>query len=135
MNLGIHKALNKRRCGIHYNCKQTAEYYIGDKNKPQDPHNYYLCAEHLELIFNELAKRYNINVEQQNGTLNEQNDNGNANSQSAIKDYLNALYDSNGTISKAKMAEICKEHGIEIPEETPNMKTLMEMLFKDEFKH
>ena len=79
-----------------------------------------------------MQERYGINVEPQNTTLNEQNNNSGTNSQSAIKDYLNALYDSNGTISKAKMIEICQKHGIEISEETPNMKTLMEMLFKEE---
>ena len=134
MNLGIHKALNKRRCDIHYNCKKTAEYYIGDKTRPQDPHNYYLCDEHLELLFYELAKKYNINIQAFEGMLDKQSANGGTNTQSAIKDYLIALYDSNGVISKAKMVEICQKHGIDIPEETPNMKTLMEMLFKDELK-
>ena len=129
MNLGIHKALNKRRCDIHYSCKNISEYYIGDKTKPQDPHNFYLCYEHLELLYNELSKRYSNELK---GTLNERNNQGNTKGQTAINDYLTALYDNNGVISKAKMAEICAKHGIDIPEETPNMKTLMEMLFKDE---
>jgi len=134
MELGVWKALNKRKCGLHYSCKSVAEYYIGDKNKPQDPHNYYLCHEHLELIFKSLANKYNVNVEPQNGALNEQNSEGGTNTQSTIKDYLNALYDNNGVISKAKMIELCQKHEIEIPEETPTMKALMEMLFKDELK-
>jgi hypothetical protein len=131
MNLGIHKALNKRRCGIHYTCKNVAEHYIGDKDKPQDPHNYYLCDEHLELLYQELSKRYSDGLKR---SLDEQNNVGNIKGQSAIKDYLTALYDNNGVISKAKMVEICQKHGIDLPEETPNMKTLMEMLFMDELK-
>lgn len=130
MNLGVWKALNKRRCGIHYNCKNIAEHYIGDKNKPQDPHNYYLCYDHLELLYKELSK---MHADTFKGALNEQNNEDNINSQSAIKDYLMALYESNGTISKAKLIEICEKHGVEIPE-SPNMKTLMEMLFKDELE-
>ena len=127
MNLGIWEAKNHRRCSMHYNCKNIATHYIGDKSKPQDPHNYYLCDEHLKLISDLL----NINVEPQNTALNEQtNDNG-ISHQELIKSYLNALYDNNGMLSKAKLIEFCKEHKIELPDkpEELNTKGFLEIIF------
>lgn len=131
IDFGITKIPNTRHCSVP-GCKKNATHSIGNTKNYYQLKNLFLCDEHLEMLYTELSKKY---AQAMKDTLDERNIDDDINSRLVIKDYLNALYDSNGTMSKAKMIEICQKYGVEIPEETPNMKTLMEMLFKDEFKH
>lgn len=128
---GVGKVLGRRACGM-YSCKDIAKVFIGDKKQQHAVKNFFLCDKHANIVMEELAKIYNIDIQAFKGTLDEQNAKGGANTQSTINDFLKASYDSNGTISKAKLMEICQKNGIEMPEEIPNMKGLMELMFKDE---
>ena len=131
MELGIFEVRNSRKCGIHYSCKNSAKYYIGDKNKPQDPHNMFLCEDHLQLLYNKLQERYGINAEPQNTTLNESNTDDKANSQELTNKYLEMLYNSGGMTNKEKLKEFCTENEIELPKDVDELKTkgYMELIF------
>jgi hypothetical protein len=119
--------VSNRHCTVT-GCKKVATTVIGDTKYKYNLRNLFVCDEHLKELYDTLQNQFTDHSK----TVDEQNNEGNTKGQTAINDYLTALYDNNGVISKAKMVEICVKHGIDIPEETPNMKTLMEMLFKDE---
>ena len=133
MELGIWEAKNRKKCDMHYTCKKTAKYYIGDKNKPQDPHNMFLCEEHLQLLHNKLQERYGINAEPLKAALNESNTSDNVNSQELTNKYLEMLYNSGGMTSKASLKEFCIENGIELPKDVEelNTKGYMELIFPE----
>jgi len=131
MELGIWKVKNSKKCDMHYTCKKTAKYYIGDKNKPQDIHNYYLCEEHLQLLYDKLQEKYGINAEPLKPTLNESSIGDNVNSQELTNKYLEMLYNSGGMTNKEKLKEFCTENGIELPKDVDDLKTkgYMELIF------
>lgn len=131
MNLGIWEVLNKRRCNIHYTCKNIAEYYIGDKDKPQNLHNYFLCREHLEHLYNELLKTYKPTSEAFKCALDESNTKDNINNQELKNKYLKMLYESGGMTTKAKLIDFCETNKIELPKEEIKTKDYMELIFPE----
>lgn len=133
MEIGIWPIRNSRRCDVHYTCKNVAKYYIGDKSKPQDPHNMFVCEEHLEVMYNKLRERYKIKAEPLKGALNESNVNDNAISQELANKYLEMLYNSGGMANKKNLKLFCEENGIEVPKDVDelNTKGYMELIFPD----
>jgi hypothetical protein len=133
MELGVWKVKNRKKCDAHYTCKGIATHYIGDKEKPQDPRNYYICDEHLELVYNKLLEIYNINSEPLKPTLNESNADDKAINQELTSKYLEMLYSSGGMTNKAKLKSFCEENGIELPKDVDelNTKGYMELIFPE----
>jgi len=133
MELGIWKVKNKKKCDIHYTCKKIAQYYIGDKDKPQDPHNRYLCDEHLQLLYDKLNEMYGTTPEPFKPTLNKSNADDKAIGQELTSKYLEMLYNSGGMANKKNLKTFCEENGIEVPKDVDelNTKGYMELIFPD----
>lgn len=131
MELGVWKVKNRKKCDAHYTCKNIATHYIGDKEKPQDPRNYYLCSEHLELAYNKLSEIYNINPEPLKPTLKESNVIDNTINQELKDKYLEMLYNSGGMANKKSLKTFCEENRIEVPKDVDelNTKGYMELIF------
>lgn len=133
MNLGIWKVQNAKKCGVHYSCTNIATHYIGDKDRPQDPHNMMLCEEHLEMIYNKLVEMYGANTEPPKADLNVQTDGQGIINQELTNKYLNMAHDNSGMLSKDKLIEFCNENKIELPENPKelNVKKFMEIIFPE----
>jgi hypothetical protein len=117
--------VTSRHC-IAQGCKKSATHVIGNTKYKYNLKNLFVCDEHLEELYNQLINQFGGDskpVEQRN---NEDNIKG----QELLKGYVKLIYEANGMLSKAKLAEFCKENGLEV-EEDLGMKKYMEILFPE----
>lgn len=122
--IGITEITNKH-CSV-VSCHNPAVVSIGDKRYAHNLKNLFICEEHLKNVYEELKERYSDNLEP---ILNERNAEDNINSQELLKGYVKLMYEANGMLSKAKLAEFCIENGIEVEEGT--MKQYMEAILPE----
>lgn len=122
--IGITEITNKH-CSV-VSCHNPVVASIGDKRYAHNLKNLFLCEEHLKSVYKELKERYFDVIEP---ILNERNTEDNIKGQELLKGYVKLVYEANGMLSKAKLAEFCIENGIEVEEGT--MKQYMEAILPE----
>ena len=122
--IGITEIKNKHCTAV--SCHNPAVIAIGDKRYSNSLKNIFVCEEHLKTVYEELKERYSDDLEP---TLNEQSTDDSVNSQELLKGYVKLVYEANGMLSKAKLAEFCTDNGIEVEEGT--MKQYMEAILPE----
>lgn len=122
--IGITEIKNKHCSAV--SCHNPAVIAIGDKRYAHNLKNLFVCEEHLKNVYEELKERYSDNLEH---TADEQNTEDSINGQELLKGYVKLVYEANGMLSKAKLAEFCTDNGIEVEEGT--MKQYMEAILPE----
>lgn len=122
--IGITEITNKHCSSV--SCHNPAVIAIGDKRYAHNLKNLFICEEHLQNVYEELKERYSDNLEP---TIDERNTEDNTNGQELLKGYVKLVYEANGMLSKAKLAEFCTDNGIEVEEGT--MKQYMEAILPE----
>lgn len=131
---GIWEVRNRRYCSRH-SCKGIAKAFIGDKNAPFLRTNMYLCEDDLRVIFKALLKKYGSDmIPDSSETTKEEIDN--VKGQELIYDFVKRLHEASGVLSKSILIDVCRDNGIELPEDlsTMNMKKYIELMFPDVVK-
>ena len=132
---GVIKTKSKKKCN-HWMCRKPADVIIGDTKQPHVPMNYWLCADHAKMLLEQMTKIYGYQaqtVEKSVETVENTAVQGAEQSKSTLDGLIRMLYANSGKISKTDIVALCKETGVELPENASDLKIkeLIELLAPD----
>lgn len=126
---GVVKAKATKKCN-HWACRKAATVIIGDIKQPHVPMNYWLCEEHAQMLLEKLSTMYGTEVAKAPESKTTEVVESSDKSKSTLDGLLRIMYSTSGKISKTDIVELCKETGVELPENASDLKIkeLIELL-------